>query len=335
MDLAVWGQSSGWFVGSPPAADDYFHQPHIIEDLNRLAPADKTSFRILTAPHEFDPAVAPVPPSVSHSTSWVLWTQPDVYMMHGIQNAAGYDGFGLERYSRLAGRMKVWGELTDPDRTLRSESREIDLVNVRYLVSMGKQSRTDTRASAFGNARQKFGDYLFPENDLGLPGLGKDKRLNFSVPPVEIDHVGLVTQLAWSDNIPDQTTVARLQLNLADGHTLDFPLRTGVDSSEWSYDRPDIRARIRHNRAPLASSYKVEDAQGSYDAHTYVTSVSLPQTAKVTGGEIVLEPDRRWPDLSMTVFRISLINKGEDKTYALTREMVGFGQENVGASQLS
>ena len=56
-------------------------------------------------------------------------------MMYGVENAAGYDGFGLARYSRLAGDMKVWGDLTDAERTLRGESREIDLLNVRYLLA--------------------------------------------------------------------------------------------------------------------------------------------------------------------------------------------------------
>jgi hypothetical protein len=248
-------------------------------------------------------------------------------MMHGIPNAAGYDGFGLERYNQLAGRMKVWGELTDPDRTLRSESREIDLANVRYLLSMRRQSNTNTQSYAFANAKQKLGDYMFAENDLGLTTLVKDKRLTLSVPPVEINRVGLVTNLAWSDNIPDQTVVARLRLNLGDGRILDFPLRAGTDTAEWAYDQPEMKARIRHHRAQLATSYKVDSAQGSYEAHTYVTSVALPELAKVTSGEVVLEPDRRWPDLSISVFRISFINTDANKTYALTPEMVGIDQE--------
>jgi hypothetical protein len=52
-------------------------------------------------------------------------------MMHGVQNAAGYDGFGLARHSRLAGDMKVWGELTDPESSLRGGGREVDLLGVR------------------------------------------------------------------------------------------------------------------------------------------------------------------------------------------------------------
>lgn len=136
LDLVVWGQSSGWYTGSPMNGDDYWGVPETVHILRSVAPQGAGSYRILTAPHTFDPAVPPVPPSVSHSDDWVLWTYPDIYMMHGIQNAAGYDGFGFERYNQLAGRMKVWGELENPDQTLRGASREIDLLNVRYLLSM-------------------------------------------------------------------------------------------------------------------------------------------------------------------------------------------------------
>jgi len=327
LDLAVWGQSGGWYVESPHTTDEYFRRPEIVEALNKVAPADRSSFRILTAPHQFDPAVPPVSPSVSHSIDWDLWTQPDIYMMHGIQNAAGYDGFGLERYSQLAGRMKVWGELTDPDATLRGDSREIDVANVRFLISMRKQANVNAANSGFLKAEQKLGDYLFAGNDLGLSSLLKQKRLTFSVPPVQVDRVGLITNIAWSDNIPDNTTVARLRVHLADGRTLEFPLRAGTDTSEWSYDRPDTSARIRHRKANVATSYRVNNAQESYDAHTYVTAISLPQMVKVVGGEIVIEPDARWPDLSMVVFRVSLINQAENQTYPLARTMVSLDDE--------
>jgi len=321
VDLCVWGQSAGWYVQSPHASDDYFHQPETIATLAQFAPKDPSSYRILTAPHYFEPSIAPIPPSVSHSTDWVLWTQPDIYMMHGLQNAAGYDGFGLDRYSQMAGRMKVWGELTDPDITLRGDSREIDLVNVRYLLSMRRGSNAAV-PEAFANAGQKYGDYLFATGDLGLPTLPPGKRLSFSVPKVLVDHIGLVTQLAWSENVPDNTVVAQLRVHIADGRTLEFPVRAGIDTSEWSYDRADIRARIRHRKATVASSYKVEDPHETYEAHTFVTSIALPETATVTGGELEVARDPRWPDLSLAVFRISLINQQENKTYALTRGMV-------------
>src|SRR5438067_791755 len=338
FDLAVWGQSSGWRLSSPKSDDELFHTPETVRLLRERGPRDAASYRILTAPHTFDPAVAPVPPSVSHSTDWVLWTQPDVYMMHAVQNAAGYDGFGLMRYSRLAGDMKVWGELTDPDATLRGPSRSVDLLNVRYLISMRRKSdreaanktedakADDTKANAAGAnapsfpaATQKFGDLMFAEEDLGLTNVGAGKRLRFAVEPLEVDRVALVTNLSWSEGVPDGATVGRVRLTASDGRVFEFALRAGADTAEWAYDRPDIRSRIRHRRATIATSYTVEDAQGKYEGHTYVTSFALPEKVAVTGGEIVAEASPKCPDLPIIVFRVSLVDASVGKTYPLPR----------------
>ncbi|MCM3874103.1 MAG: YfhO family protein [Pyrinomonadaceae bacterium] len=330
VDLVSWGQSSGWYTASPTTDDEFWGVPETVQFLRRTTPQDPAAYRILTAPHTFDPAKPPVPPSVSHSTDFGLWTQPDVYMMHGIQNAAGYDGLGLERYNRLAGQMKVWGELTDPETTLRGDSREIDLLNVRYLISMQKQAVTDqlepvsvtaaASGSDFPPATDRYGGFMFAQNDLGLPSIGSGKRLRFVVRPLAADRVALVTNLAWSENIPDQTIIGRLRVIAKDGRAYEFPLRAGVDTAEWSHDRPDIRARIKHKRPAVATSYTVDDVKGSYEAHTYVTSFALPEKITITGGEIELEAGARWPDLLLTVFRLSLVDADQNKSYPLRRE---------------
>src|ERR1051325_5092318 len=193
-------------------------------------------------------------------------------MMHGVENAAVYDGFGMARYSRLAGEMKVWGELTDPNATLRGTTRELDLLNVRYLLSMRPDPNAPTMAelpTAFIPATREYGGLMFAENDLKFPNLGSGQSLSFSLPPVEADHVALVTYLAWSEDVPDDTVVAHLRLYASDGQVLDFPLRAGADTAEWAYDRPDVRSRIRHRRAPLATSYEVAGASANYEAHSY------------------------------------------------------------------
>lgn len=334
FDLVLWGQSSGWRVGSPAADSELWRVPEIVKLLRSVAPRDASSYRILTAPHTFNPEVPPVPPSVSHSQDWVVWTQPDMYMAHQIQNAAGYDGFGLARYSRLAGDMKVWGELTDPDRTLRGRGRELDVLNVRYLLSMRKQRKDGTgvqeatlssatdAASAFPPATKRLGDFLFAETDLGLPNLGAGKRLAFTTPPVETDAVALVTNLSWSENVPDGVGVARVRLRARDGRALDFELRAGADTAEWAHDRPDIRARIKHARPTVATSYAVEDAQGRYEGHTYVTSVALPERIALAGGEITIESNAKWPDLQLGVYRVSLVDKTTGAARPLARDRV-------------
>ncbi len=326
VDLIIWGHSSGWYASSPTADEEFWSVPETVQFLRRTAPQDPAEYRILTAPHAFDPATPPVPPSVSHSTNWVLWTQPDVYMMHGIHNAAGYDGLGLKRYSRLAGQMKVWGELTDPETTLRGPSREIDLLNVRYLISMRKQSGNDQAEAApppgndFDAATDRYSGLMFAKSDLGLPGIGAGKRVRFVVKPMAADRVALVTNLAWSDNVPDQTIVGRLRVLAIDGRAFEFPLRAGVDTAEWSHSRPYTRARIKHKLPSVATSYTVNDAKGNYEAHTYVTSFKLPEEIIVTGGEIEVEAGTRWPDLLLSVFRLSLVDADQDKSYPLRRE---------------
>ncbi|HEY0173528.1 MAG TPA: YfhO family protein [Pyrinomonadaceae bacterium] len=347
LDLAVWGQSSGWWFSSPKTGGELWREPEPAALVRAKAGADPAAYRILTAPHAFDPATAPVPPSVSHSPEWTLWTQPDVYMMHGVPNAAGYDGFGLARYGRLAGEMKVWGELTDPETTLRGESREIDLLNVRYLVSMrakggaAKPAAPDaagrdgapvagttpaptaaapTPAQEFPAATEKFGDYMFGAGDLGLPNLGAGRGLRFRIAPTLADRVALLTNLSWSEDVPDGAVVGRVSLKSRDGRVFEFTLRAGADTSEWAHDRADIRSRVRHKRAAVATSYKVADARGDYEGHTYVTSFALPAPAEIEGGEITPNASAKWPDLLLGVFRVSLVESASGKSYPLRRE---------------
>jgi hypothetical protein len=324
FDLVLWGQSSGWYADSPRRNDEYWRVPEAVEALRSLAPAHGPPHRILTVPHTFDRAVAPVAPSVSQSTDWALWTQPDVYMMHDIENAAGYDGFALKRYSNLAGQMKVWGEVTDPNATLRGNSREIDLLNVRYVVAARKHTSADptTAENFFARATEKFGDSMFAATELAAPTISRDRPLSFSVPPVIVDRIAVVSNLAWAEQVPDKTVVARVRLKTSDGHRLEVPLRAGVETAEWAYDRPDIRARIRHGRPLIATSYGVSDADGKYEAHTYVTSITLPQELRVTGGDIIVEPLAVSPELALSVVRLSLINSSEGKNYALPRDSV-------------
>lgn len=361
LDLVVWGQSSGWRASSPTFDFELWGEPETVRYLReRETQASGVPFRILTEDQPFDPdrPVATLPVGAR----WLPALQPDVYMMYGIENAAGYDGFGLARYSRLAGDMKVWGELTDAERTLRGESRELDLLNVRYLLtrplagatvgthatSVTPSSSTDASSNAappssssatpssssatpstsnappvaqnFPEAAQVFGGFGFASEDLNLPSVGAGARLSFVVPPIEADRFALVTNLAWSVDVPDGTTVARVRLKAEGGKSFDFELRAGEHTSEWAFDRADIRAQIKHRRAPVATSYAVEDAQGRYEGRSYVASFALPERAVITGGEIAVARLERAPELTLSVLRVSLLDAAGGKAFPLRRE---------------
>jgi hypothetical protein len=265
----------------------------------------------------------------------MLSLQPDIYMMHGIENAAGYDGFGLSRYSRMAGDMKVWGELTEPERTLRGDSRELDLLNVRYLLTRpllsdahassaqpaGTTPLTSSTARAeFPPASEDFAGIKFAKEDLNVSRIEGDAKLVFVNPPVAVDHLALITNLSWSVAVPDHTTVAQIKLFTESGETLNFDLRAGEHTAEWAHDRRDIQARIKHRLPPLATSYTVDDGKESYQAHSYLASLALPERAMIKGGTIRISPVASAPELSLAVLRVSLVDQSRNESFPLRRE---------------
>jgi hypothetical protein len=342
-DLFVYGQGSGWRTSSPAGDSELWREPAAVTFLRAREGNKDGAYRLLTVDQRFDPA-QPVPPP-SAPGDWMLSLQPDVYMMHGLENAAGYDGFGLARYSRLAGDMKVWGELTDAELTLRSDSREIDLLNVRYLLTRpfarksvnnsqptvpapAESPRSNAATSSvtppdFPEASMDFGGNKFAAEDLNLSHIDGGSKLIFTVPPVEVDRLALITKLSWSVNVPDGATVARIKLFTQSGKTISLDLRAGDHTAEWAHDRADIQTQIKHRRPPVATSYQVDDGKESYQAHSYVASFALAERTTVKGGEIVITAERLAPDLLLDVLRISLIDQPAGKTFPLRREWFG------------
>jgi hypothetical protein len=321
LDLIVWGQFSGWRVSSPRARSALWSEPPVFKFLDEREKQGLGRFRILTQDHFFSPGQA-----VSYSTSgdrWALELQPDIAMMHGRENAAGYEGFGLARYSKLAGDMKVWGDLTDPERTLRGEGRELDLLNVRYLLVRSETDGSRPREAApliEVNQGEVFGGDTFARGNLNLPPIVSGERLSFTIAPTELDRIALLTALAWAENAPDNAVVAQVRLHGENGETVEFELRAGEHSSEWAHDRADLHGRIRHRRAPVATSYAVTDGDNKFDGHDYVAGFPLAKPMTVTGGEIVVQSIAEAPRLMLTLNRLSL--RRNDRAFSIPPERI-------------
>ncbi|MFZ1219372.1 MAG: YfhO family protein, partial [Chthoniobacterales bacterium] len=310
LDLNLWGQFSGWRASSPTATSELWQEPaafRFVRERHDTGP--QAPYRIFTQDHFFDPNqpvsyAAPV-------EAWLVALQPDIAMMWGLDNAAGYEGFGLARYSQLAGDMKVWGDLTDPDRTLRGESRELDLLNIRYFFARSSSAPTKKPAPPTEQtitAREVYGGQKFVKELFDLPGMTAGERLAFDVSPTETNRFALTSVLAWSAAAPDDVIVAHLKLWTNDGKSFEFAIRAGEHTSEWAYDRADICAQIRHRRAPVATSYVVAEANPNFEAHDYVASFELPAGALIVRGEITVAPVSDAPRLSLSIGRMSLIN---------------------------
>ena len=321
LDLCLWGQASGWRL-SPTRVHPLWSEPESVRLLRNLQhERGDTPYRILTDVQPFFINTGRDEAEKFKLGEFMLSLQPDTYMMHGVENAAGYDGFGLTRYSKLADDMKLWGELTDPGRSVRGPGREFDILNVRYLLRQSPQGEARRRAAEHSPvsaatpvnnapALMNLGGVPFAKDELGAPSLINQERLVFVMPPVEADSIALVTSLAWATNVADGEVVGYLRLRAEDGKRFEFQLRAGEHTSEWSHERPDLKTTIRHRLAPVATSSTVVDPSGNFESHTYVAQFKFPEMIRSTGGEIEVAGIKGAPQLTLDVKRVSLLRNG-------------------------
>jgi hypothetical protein len=315
LDLCVWGQASGWRF-SPTRAHPLWYEPESVRMLHNLErDRGNAPYRIITDVQPFFINTGRDEAEKYKLGEFMLSLQPDTYVMHGIDNAAGYDGFGLTRYSKLAGDMKLWGELTDPERSVRGPGREFDILNVRYLLKQSPKGEARRRAP-FGFMQApdatpeliNLGGFAFAKEELGAPSLLNSERLVFSVPVVEANSIAIVSSLAWSADVKDGEIAGYIRLRSEAGKTFEFQMRAGEHTSEWSHDRPNLK--ILHGRAPVATSSLVIDPSGNFESHAYVAKFSLPQTTRITSGEIEVARIKGAPNLTLDVKRVSLLKEG-------------------------
>jgi len=114
--------------------------------------------------------------------------------------------------------------------------------------------------------------------------------------------------------------VAKVRFRSTDGRTFEFPLRAGAETADWAYDRPDLH--MKHRRTAVATSYDVNDAQFKYKGHTYLASFALPEKVVIESGELDPGPLSEWPGALLSLFRMSLVDTGESKSYPLSPRMV-------------
>jgi hypothetical protein len=158
---------------------------------------------------------------------------------------------------------------------------------------------------------------MFAEKDLNAPYLDAGARIPFITPRINATRIALVTNLSWSANMPDNSTVGRVRLSTDDGRKFEFALRAGVDTSEWAHERLAAQSTVKHKLAQVALSYKVEDNEGIYEGHAYVTSFALPEKASIMGGSIEVVTDPRAEKLGLSVMRVSLIDESGSRAVAI------------------
>jgi len=149
---------------------------------------------------------------------------PNTSLLYGIPSANGYFPLTPARHARyLAG-------LT-PQR--------LNLLNVRYFL-IPQLLPVDPQTEAY---------------DLGDPFALNAVDREVTIPPTRVEAVAVISFTSQSADWPQGAMVAEIVLTDVNGTGIRLPLRMGIETAEWAYDRPDVQRSVAHGRPPVAHSW--------------------------------------------------------------------------------
>ncbi|HKZ03732.1 MAG TPA: YfhO family protein [Pyrinomonadaceae bacterium] len=234
---------------------------------------------------------------------------PNLTMLHGLQNVAGYEPLLLQRYSRALGNVWLDAVTTlqgmEPDRSLfQSDSKVLDLLNNTYVLIFPNpllQFENSMEMEGFRFAKRST------KVDL-LPG----RQVAFSAMTARADSIAIVSALANSAALQG-LPVATVRLTTMDGRTIERQLRAGIDTAEWAHERPDVRNVVGHSLAPVFESYP-GDQQNSFPAYKYWTRIGLGSVESLDRVEITNLTE----SMTLSIDKITLYDSITSSSTALT-----------------
>ncbi len=102
----------------------------------------------------------------------------------------------------------------------------------------------------------------------GTDGHGVKERLDLSIKSGTYDRMTLVSHSGLSAEFAQGTEIARVSLVQSSGEVTTYPIRVGVETAEWAYDRGDVRAVIQHEQ-PKPVARHIGNSRAYYYAATW------------------------------------------------------------------
>jgi hypothetical protein len=185
--------------------------------------------------------------------------QPNISILRGLQSVSGYDILRPVRVGEITGTAgsTIRGFVQDP-KSFGLDDRGLDLLNVKYLIVGLGGSTKDGRWLDYDGV--KFARTNF--NVEFKPGV----NLTTDAGGAAADEIAVVSTMANSTHLPDGAPILKLRLHAQDGRVIERELQAGRDTSEWAYDRADVKAAIKHQRARVAENAPAE----GFDSHFYL-----------------------------------------------------------------
>ncbi|MBM3187301.1 MAG: YfhO family protein [Chloroflexi bacterium] len=131
--------------------------------------------------------------------------------------------------------------------------------------------------------------------------------------------------LSHSAGLADGAVAAEILLRAASGEVVALPIRAGVETAEWAYERDDVREQIAHRMAPAASTWPARSGfpPREHLGHTYRSNVKM-------GQPLIVDALMIRPALSLAFVRIERLRllgpEGEDE---LLNHLIGLGDHTL------
>lgn len=221
----------------------------------------------------------------------------------GVPDLNGQSSLNMER---------PWGYVAT---ALRPANRLADLAGVEYLLAPNAIQEYRRWYNAVGFNQENALALLTTESP---PTAGV-----FNVPPRPADELRLALALAQAVNVPQGVEVGEVVVSDGAGREQRFPIRAGIEASEWAYNRPDVAAQVQHERAEPAYTWRApDDTAAAYDRLVFYAHVPLARV-----GDGAFEPTSvtfraTRPGAALLVFGGTLLDGATSSVVSLDRYML-------------
>ncbi len=205
--------------------------------------------------------------------------------VYGLYDPQGYNPLHINQYWSFLQALNA-GLPIDYHLLLTANpaSNLLKLLNVRYIVAPSDTTTLTSVLAAGITLTETNREWAGPSGN-----------------PWPIDNLVIISSLANSVPVPQGRAIGRVVLQSTDGRILSWPIRAGIDTAEWAYDRPDVRAVVRHTRAKI---YKSDVTNSGFAAHTYMTTFAISRPVVIQTLRLELQSTPEAPDLVWSIVAV-------------------------------
>lgn len=144
-------------------------------------------------------------------------------------------------------------------------------------------------------------------------------------PTVNVTGLSVESYLSHSAHLSDGEMVAVLHLRGALGRELTFPLRAGMETAEWAYERDDVLANVAHSMPSIATTWFSRSGfpPREHPGHTFLARIPLDSPMSLTAAK--LQPVM--PEAFVRIERVRL-HDASGQTQLLAH-LIGLGDHSI------